>query len=105
MSLTVEYFKRRGYKISKDQGREQQRGSSGFDLVVSYRKISYPVRVRDWNRTVGVNIVISLDKASQAASFTTPILIADKFSEHARAYASRRGIMLVTRSEIMRSLR
>ena len=105
MSLTVEYFKRRGYKIRKDQGRKQQRGSSGFDLVVSHRKRSYPVRVKDWNRTVGVNIVISLDKASQAASFTTPILIADKFSEHARAYASRRGIMLVTRSEIIRSLR
>ncbi len=105
MSLTVEYFRRRGYRIRKDEGRGEERGSSKFDLTVSRRKKAYPVRVKDWNRTVGVNIVISLDKASEAARFSTPILVADKFSEHARAYANRRGIMLVTRSEMIRSLR
>jgi len=105
MNLAIEYFKRRGYKIRKGEGRGETRGSAGFDLIVSRRKRAYPVRVKDWNRTVGVNIVISLDKASQAARFSTPILVADKFSEHARAYANRRGIMLITRSEMIRSLR
>ncbi len=105
MNVTIEYFKRRGYKIKGDETTGEPRGSSEFDLIVRKRKKVYPVRVKDWNRTVGVNIVISIDKAAQSPSFSTPILIADKFSEHARAYANRRGIMLITRSEMIRSLR
>ena len=105
MNLTIEYFKRRGYRIKKDESQGERQRSPGFDLIVRRRKRAYPVRVKDWNRTVGVNIVISLDKASQAAAFPTPILVADKFSEHARAYANRRSIMLITRSEMIRSLR
>jgi len=60
--------------------------------------------IKDWNRTVGVNVVITLDKASQGKAFANPILVAERFSEHARAYANRRGIMLITKAEILRSL-
>jgi len=105
MELTVEYFTRRGYEVRKDEGREEFGESPQFDLVVSKRKEVHPVRVRDWNRTVGVNIVINLDQACQGARFQSPILVAEKFSEHAKAYATRRGIMLVTKSEMVRSLR
>jgi len=105
MDLTVEYFTRRGYEVSKDEGREEFGESPRFDLVVSKRKEIHPVRVRDWNRTVGVNIVINLDQACKGARFSSPILVAEKFSEHAKAYATRRGIMLVTKSEMVRSLR
>jgi len=61
--------------------------------------------IKDWNRTVGVNVVIALDKASQDKAFANPILVAGRFSEHARAYANRRGIMLITKAKIVRSLR
>jgi len=63
--------------------------------------------VKDWKRTVGVNIVINIDKASEDIGFTRPILVAGNFSDHARAYSNRnrRGIQLLTKSEILRSLR
>jgi len=105
MDLTVEYFTRRGYEVRKDKNQEDLEESPQFDLVVSKRKEVHPVRVKDWNRTVGVNIVINLDQTCRGARFSSPILVAEKFSEHAKAYATRRGIMLVTKSEMVRSLR
>ncbi|MBS7615087.1 restriction endonuclease [Candidatus Bathyarchaeota archaeon] len=104
MNLTVEYFMRRGYDVKTNQDEVDHDNFSEFDLVVSKRKEVHPVRVKDWNRTVGVNIVINMDKASQCAGFSNPILVAEKFSEHAKAYANRRGIVLLSRFEIMRSL-
>jgi hypothetical protein len=104
MNLTIEYFTRRGFEVKKQKDDDELR-SSKFDLIVSRHKEVHPVRVKEWNRTVGVNIVINLDQAAKSSSFSAPILVAEKFSEHAKAYASRRGLMLVTRSEIIRSLR
>jgi hypothetical protein len=105
MNLTIEYFTRRGYGVKRDENQEQLRRSSFFDLIASKRKEVHPVWVKDWNRTVGVNIVINFDKASESSGFSNPILVAEKFSEHARAYAGRRGIMLITKPEMIRSLR
>jgi hypothetical protein len=105
MNLTVEYFTRRGYEVKKDEAQEELNNPPKFDLIVSKRTEVHPVRVKEWNRTVGVNIVINLDKASEQSRLSSPILVAEKFSDHAKAYANRRGIMLITRFEIMRSLR
>jgi hypothetical protein len=105
MDLTVEYFNRRGYEVKKDEPQEGLNTPPKFNLIVSKRKEIHPVRIKEWNRTVGVNIIINMDKASQQSGFSSPILVAEKFSEHAKAYASRRGIMLITKFEIMRSLR
>lgn len=105
MDLTVEYFNRRGYEVKKDEPQEGLNTPPKFNLIVSKRKEIHPVRIKEWNRTVGVNIVINMDKASQQSGFSSPILVAEKFSEHAKAYATRRGIMLITKFEIMRSLR
>ena len=98
LGLATRYFGRTGCKVKRDK-------SAKFDLIVRKRREVHPVWVKDWNRTVGVNIVIYLDKASQQAGFTAPVLVADHFSEHARAYASRRGVWLVTRSEMRQRLR
>jgi hypothetical protein len=103
--LTVEYFNRRGYEVKKEQPQEELDTPPNFDLIVSKRKEIHPVRIKQWNRTVGVNIVINMDKASEKSGFSSPILVSEKFSEHAKAYATRRGIMLITKFEIMRSLR
>jgi hypothetical protein len=105
MDLTVEYFNRRGYEVKKDEPQEGLNTPPKFNLIVSKRKEIHPVRIKEWNRTVGVNIVINMDKASQQSGFSSPILVSEKFSEHAKAYANRRGIMLITKFEIMRSLR
>jgi hypothetical protein len=105
LNLTFEYFTRRGYEIKKNPTQDEIDNFPQFDLIVSKRKEVHPVRVKDWNRTVGVNIIINMDKASQRSGFSNPILVSEKFSEHAKAYANRRGIILITKFEIMRSLR
>ena len=97
IGLAIRYFGRRGCKVRRER-------SSKFDLIVRSHRQVHPVWVKDWDRTVGENIVIYLDKASQQAGFTAPVLVADHFSEHAKAYANRRGVLLVTRSEMRQRL-
>lgn len=104
--LAMKYFKKRGYKIEQDVSLE---GFSGltrkFDLLIRRGNERRIVWIKDWNRTVGVNIVISIDKASADVGLTRPIIVSDKFSGHAKAYANRRGITLLTKREILRYLR
>jgi len=106
LDLAARYFKKRGYSIEKNVRHE---GFSGllrnFDLLVVKGDKRHPVWIRDWKRTVGVNIVINIDRASSDVGYSGPILIAGKFSDHAKAYANRRAIKLITRSEIKMELR
>ncbi len=103
LDLAVKYFRQKGYKIEKDAVRE---GSSGlprkFDLFVQKGKEQKLVWLRQWKRTVGVNMVINMDKAAADVGLPNPIMIAEKFSGHAKAYANRRGLILLTKREIMR---
>ncbi|RJS87101.1 hypothetical protein CW704_03855 [Candidatus Bathyarchaeota archaeon] len=105
IELAIEYFTRRGYTVEKPKFEETTSRNPKIDFTVTKQNKIHPVMIKDWNRTVGVNVVINLDKASQNKIFSNPILVAEKFSEHAKAYANRRGIMLITRSEIIRGLR
>lgn len=104
--LTKKYFMKRGYKVEENVSLE---GFSGlirnFDLLIERGDERRIVWIKDWNRTVGVNIIISLDKASADVGLTRPIIVSDKFSGHAKAYANRRGITLLTKREILRYLR
>ena len=106
MKLAIEYFRRRGYKIKRvgQSGASSSTGSSKIDFIIIKQAEMHPVLVKEWNRTVGVNVVINFDKASQDKRFSNPILVSEKFSEHAKAYANRRGIKLITRLEFIRSL-
>jgi hypothetical protein len=99
------YFQRRGYKIEKDVMLD---GYSGlmrkFDLSVHKGNERRLVWVREWKRTVGVNMIINIDKASTDVGFPNPIIISEKFSGHAKAYANRRGITLIPKGTITREL-
>jgi hypothetical protein len=102
MDLALKYFRQKGYKIEQDAVRE---GSSGlprkFDLFVERGKEQKLVWLRQWKRTVGVNMVINMDKAAADVGLPNPLMIAEKFSGHAKAYANRRGLILLTRRDIM----
>ena len=104
--LAVTYFKRMGYEVEKDviwegfSGRLQR-----FDLVVRRGNEQRMIMIKDWKRTVGINMIIGMDKASADVGNSNPIIIAEKFSDHARAYANRRGIVLLTKHDILRRLR
>ena len=105
VDLTMKYFRHEGYKTERDAVLE---GLSGlphrFDLVVRKGKERRLVRIKDWKRTVGVNMVISLDKASADVGLPNPIMVSQKFSGHAKAYANRRAITLLTKRQILRRL-
>jgi len=107
IEAAAKYFKKEGYKVEREA--TELEGFSGllrkFDLIVQKGRLAQGVWVRDWQRTIGINIVINLDKASEDVKLTNPILIGEKFSDHAKAYANRRKIMLLTKRQILQSLR
>ncbi|MGD8565164.1 MAG: restriction endonuclease [Candidatus Bathyarchaeota archaeon] len=104
---TIQYFKKNGYRIKqKDTTVEGYSGQTRkFDLIVRRRQLVQGVWIRDWKRTIGVNVIIELDKASDDVGMTNPIIIGNKFSDHAKSYANRRKITLLTKRHIIRILR
>jgi hypothetical protein len=107
MDLAVRYFKKEGYKLNQENTILE--GFSGvprkFDFIVQKGRAEQGVWIRDWNRTIGVNIIISLDTASDDVGLSNPIMIGEKFSDHAKSYSNRRKIMLLTRQKMLMSLR
>ena len=103
----IQYFKKEGYKV--EQSPSVLDGFSGisrkFDLIVQKGRVEQGVWIKAWNRTIGVNVVINVDKASEDVGLSTPIVIGEKFSDHAKSYANRRKIMLLTKRQITVSLR
>jgi hypothetical protein len=107
MDLALKYFKKEGYKINhEDSVLEGYSGiSRKFDLIVQKGHAEQGVWIRAWNRTIGVNVIIGLDKASEDVGLSSPIIIGEKFSDHAKSYSNRRKITLLTRQKIAMSLR
>ena len=107
VNLATQYFKKEGYKvINEDSALEGFSGiSRRFDLIVQKGRAEQGVWVRDWNRTIGVNVIIGLDTASADVGLSNPIMIGEKFSDHAKSYSNRRKITLLTKQKIATSLR
>lgn len=107
LDLALKYFKKEGYKINFESSILE--GYSGisrrFDLIVQKGRTEQGVWIRDWNRTIGVNVIIGLDTASDDVGLSNPIIIGEKFSDHAKSYSNRRKITLLTRHKIAMSLR
>ena len=101
------FFKKEGYKVKHEHSVIE--GYSGisrkFDLIVHEGRLEQGVWIRDWNRTIGVNVIISLDRASEDVGLSSPIIIGEKFSDHAKSYSNRRKVTLLTRQKIASSLR
>lgn len=103
VDLAVTYFRQRGYRIEKDVFLEGFSGlSRSFDLLIRKGNEQHLVWIRDWKRTVGVNMVINMDMASEDVGIPNPMMISEKFSGHAKAYANRRGVTLLTKHQIAR---
>jgi hypothetical protein len=107
MEIAVSYFKTAGYKLKNESARLD--GFSGitrkFDFIVQKGKEEQVVWLRDWNRTIGVNVIIHLDTASADVGLANPIMIGEKFSDHAKSYSNRRKITLLTRQKLTSNLR
>src|SRR3989304_2978268 len=105
--LALQYFKKEGYKVNSENTVLDGLGgiTRRFDLSVQKGRVEQGVWVRDWNRTIGVNIIIGLDTSSEDVGLSSPIMIGEKFSDHAKSYSNRRKIMLLTKQKIAMSLR
>ncbi|MEM2099108.1 MAG: hypothetical protein QXU99_05125 [Candidatus Bathyarchaeia archaeon] len=107
IELAMKYFKKEGYKIVQENAVLE--GLTGiprrFDLLVQKGRGEQGVWIRDWNRTIGVNVIINLDTASEDVGLSNPIMIGEKFSDHAKSYSNRRKITLLTKQKIIASLR
>jgi hypothetical protein len=105
--LAIRYFGKKGYKV--EQEKTTLEGYSGisrkFDLIVQKGRLVQGVWIRDWKRTIGVNVVINLDKASDDVELSNPIIIGEKFSDHAKSYANRRKVTLLTKRQMTLGLR
>lgn len=105
--VAMQYFKKEGYKVNQEGAVLE--GYSGisrkFDLIVQKGRLEQGVWIRDWNRTIGVNVIISLDTASDDVGLSSPIMIGEKFSDHAKSYSNRRKITLLTKQKLIMSLR
>lgn len=102
LDQAVSYFKKEGYKVNNEAVTIE--GNSGvsrhFDLIVQKGRLEQGVWVRDWNRTIGVNVIINLDTASDDVGLSSPIMIGEKFSDHAKSYSNRRKITLLTKQKL-----
>lgn len=102
VDMAIGYFKKEGYKVNSENVALE--GNSGvmrhFDLVVQKGRLEQGVWIRDWNRTIGVNVIINLDTASEDVELGAPIMIGEKFSDHAKSYSNRRKISLLTKQKI-----
>ena len=106
VDIALGYFKKEGYKVKSET--VAMEGTSGvlrqFDFIVQKGYSEHVVLVRDWNRTIGVNVIINLDTASADVGLAKPIMIGEKFSDHAKSYSNRRQITLLTRQKMTKSL-
>jgi hypothetical protein len=106
VQLAKLYFRKKGYKVESETTLEGYSGlSRKFDLIVQKSRLVQGVWVRDWKRTIGVNVVINLDKASEDVGLKNPMIIGGKFSGHAKSYANRRKITLLTKQRMSLDLR
>jgi len=107
LQRVVQYFKKEGYKV--EQKETTLEGFSGttrrFDVIVQKGQVEHGIWIRDWNRTIGVNVIINVDKASEDVGLSSPIVVGEKFSDHAKSYANRRKITLLTKRQMLQSLR
>jgi hypothetical protein len=102
LDLAIKYFKKEGYKVNSENALLE--GHSGvtrhFDLIVQKGRYEQGVWVRDWNRTIGVNVIINLDTSSEDVDLSSPIMIGEKFSDHAKSYSNRRKLTLLTKQKL-----
>jgi hypothetical protein len=107
VQATMRYFRKEGYRV--EQNATTFEGFTGvsrsFDLIVQRGRVEQGVWIRDWNRTIGVNVIINIDKASEDVGLSSPIIVGEKFSDHAKSYANRRKITLLTKRQMTQSLR
>jgi hypothetical protein len=104
--LAIKYFQKQGYQTEQNVTLEGKTGlPRKFDLKITREREQQLVWIKDWKRTTGINMIINLDQASTDVKHENPIIVSNKFSGHAKAYANRRNITLITKRQIIHKLK
>ena len=99
--LATRYFRRLGYTVEEDVELDDRMGKlHRVDLLIRRDEEVRPVWIKDWRRTIGVNIIINADLEAEKLGLGPPILVGTRFSDRARSYASRKGITLLTEGDL-----
>ena len=105
--LAEEFWRRKGFLVEKTVA---MRGINGDTYTFAYvlRKPSnhasneeIGVLVRDWKRSVGVDVLIKTDQIAETTGLKKIMVLANRFSANARTYAKSRSILLLSRSELI----
>jgi len=105
--FVIEYFRIIGYGVERNvelQGRWNVKWKFNL-LLKDGLGLLRGVWIKNWKRTVGINVVVMLDRASEDVGLDGSFLVANSFSTSAYAYAVKRGIELLTFEEILSFLR
>jgi len=97
--LVMRYLRRQGFSVAK----RVVVGNDGkyYEVLVAERDgETRPVLIRDWKRTVGVNVTIEGDVLAEKLGLDPPIIVGPRFSDRAMAFAHRRDIILVRFDEL-----
>ncbi|MGB9741428.1 MAG: hypothetical protein ACP5IM_00050 [Candidatus Bathyarchaeia archaeon] len=69
----IQYFRKKGYKMDENVSLEGYRGiPRNFDLIIQKGCITQGVWIKDWKRTIGINVIINFDKASEEVGLPNP---------------------------------
>jgi len=99
--LAVRYFRRLGYSVETDVELDDVAGKiHKVDMLIRKGDEVRPVWIKDWRRTVGVNVIINVDLEAEELGLGRPVVIGSRFSDRARSYASRKGVLLLTPSDL-----
>lgn len=108
--LAEKLWHMQGFSIEENY---EKRGINGdsykFDYVLRKHSKSKSteeigVLVRDWKRSVGVDVLIKIDQIAETTGMKQIMVLGNMFSANARTFAKSRGIILLVRSDLISML-
>ncbi|MFX0163304.1 MAG: restriction endonuclease [Candidatus Hodarchaeota archaeon] len=119
---SLEGISRKFFQIKGFTTREKVRlrGKSGqnheFNMLLSQSRdkeknaeslgdIGYGVLIKDWKRSIGVNVIIKFDQMIEDAGLEGGIIVGNDFSANAQNFAKKSGIVSYSRGELVSLLR
>jgi hypothetical protein len=102
--LTLEYCRQRNLIVDRSLLNQKDKP---FDLIIQNgdENEGIGVIIKDWNRAVGVDIIIRAEKIMKNNRFLSKMLVVTNlFSDPARSLAEKIRIFLLTRNDLIRIL-
>lgn len=116
-SITRKFFQVKGFIIrEKVRLRGKSSQNHEFNMLLSQsgdkgsnagnpEDIGYGVLIKDWKRSIGVNVIIKFDQMIEDVGLEGGIIVGNDFSANAQNFAKKCGIVSYSRGELVSLLR